>query len=328
MMLFRGDYRSFFGQTGRVPGFLLILVIQAILGPFGSIPRLITLSFATLKPYLPESFTLLTFSIAACILVFLLTIKRRRIIDILGLWLCPVLLVSLGAILIRGFINPPTAEVVAMSTQSAFLSGLNVGYNTLDLIASFIFAPLVLSYFCSEGEAIITPTVQKQVFKKMIKACSLAAVLLAGMYIGLTYVASFYTPYLPPHAPEERLAVISMHLLGSKGAFFSCIAVALSCLTTAIPIAAISADLIHNDLMKKKGSLYLASFIALGLSALIANMGFMGIAAMLSPMLQILCPGLIILSILNIMHKLYEMRIRRVPVYAAFALSTIGYFIR
>src|ERR1700722_17804496 len=45
MMLFRGDYRAFFGQTGKIPGWILIFVIQAILGPFGSLPRLITLSF-------------------------------------------------------------------------------------------------------------------------------------------------------------------------------------------------------------------------------------------------------------------------------------------
>src|SRR5690554_429928 len=49
MMLFQGDYRAFFYQTGRIPGAILIFIIQAILGPLGSLPRLITLSYATLK---------------------------------------------------------------------------------------------------------------------------------------------------------------------------------------------------------------------------------------------------------------------------------------
>ncbi len=328
MMLFQGDYRSFFGQIGRVPGFILILIIQAILGPFGSIPRLITLSFATLKPYLPEMISLGTFSVLSCVLVLLFTMKRHRIVDILGLVLCPVLLLSLGAILVMGFINPPLPPAMEISKQSAFTSGLNVGYNTLDLIASFIFAPLVLAHFRPKKDLIEAPDEGRRIFLKMLKASLLAAFLLSGMYIGLTYISSYYTPFLPAHANEERLAAISMYLLGPTGALFSCIAVALSCLTTAIPISAISAEFIQKDLCKGRGSLFFASVISLGISALMANIGFMGIAEMLSPILQILCPGLIILSILNIFHKLYEMRMRRAPIFAAFALSTIGYFIR
>lgn len=328
MMLFRGDYRSFFGQVGRVPGFLMILVIQAILGPFGSLPRLITLAYASLKPYMPEFITLASFSIAACLVTFLFTIKKNRLIEILGLVLCPFLLLSLGAILVMGFIHPPAPQAIDITSKAAFFNGLNVGYNTLDLIASFIFAPLVLAHFSRKKDEIETPELRRETFKKMIKACLLAAFLLSSMYVGLTYVASFYTPVLPVHGAEERLAMISLHLLGPIGGLFSCIAVALICLTTAIPISVISADFIHKDLMRGKGSLYVAVGISLGLSALMANIGFMGIANALSPILQILCPGLLILSILSILHKLYEMRMHRTPVFAAFALSTLSYFIR
>ena len=59
MMLFQGDYRKFFGQLGKIPGFVLIFIVQVILGPVGSIPRLFTLSYATLKPYLLEEISLL-----------------------------------------------------------------------------------------------------------------------------------------------------------------------------------------------------------------------------------------------------------------------------
>jgi branched-chain amino acid:cation transporter, LIVCS family len=327
MMLFEGDYRTFFKQTGKIPGVILIFLIQAILGPFGSIPRLITLAHATLKPYMPEAINLALFSVLACIVVFAFTVKKNRIIDIIGLFLCPVLLLSLGSILVLGFLHPPQQAAVALSEKEAFVYGLNVGYNTLDLIASFIFAPLVLSYFVSDGQDIKSAEGRRQVFKKMIKSALIAGILLATMYVGLTYLASFYTPVLPSHAPEERLAVISRHLLGANGALFACIAVSLACLTTAIPIAVISAEYIHRDFMRKKGSINFAIAISLGLSMLVANLGFMGIATMLAPILQILCPGLIILSILNILHKLYEMPMRRLPVFAAFGISLVSYVI-
>lgn len=329
MMLFQGNYRAFFGQIGRVPGFLLILVIQAILGPLGSVPRLITLSYATLKPYLGTSMSLALFSILFAAIVFVLTIKRNKIVTLIGLILAPVLLVSLGAILVMGFIDPPAAEVIAMSTKQAFYSGLNVGYNTLDLIASFIFAPLVLAYFVGSGSMDDeTPAARRQIFKKMVKACLLAAFLLSGMYVGLTYVASYYTPLLPPHAPEERLGALALYLLGPYGALFSCVAVALICLTTAIPINVITADFIQKDLLRGKANIIVCTCIALAISTLMSNIGFMGIANFLSPILNILCPGLILLSALSIMHKLYEMRMRRSPVFAAFALSTVGYLIK
>lgn len=327
ILLFRGDYRNFFNQTGKVPGWILLFVIQAILGPLGSLPRLITLSFASLKPYMPELITLPIFSILASLLVFLFTIRRHRIIELLGSFLSPMLLLTLGGILVFGFIHPPAPMTVATPHGTAFFSGLNVGYNTLDLIASFIFAPLVMTYFCSQGDE--SAEGRRSSFNRMVKACLLAAGILATMYFGLTYVSSYYTPYLPVgHAPEERLAAISFHLLGSYGAFFSCIAVALSCLTTAIPISALSATFIHEDLLKKRGSLTLAAAISLGLSSLVANLGFMGIATLLSPVLQILCPGLILLSVLSILHKRYEMKMQKVPVLVTFALSTIGYLVR
>jgi LIVCS family branched-chain amino acid:cation transporter len=227
-----------------------------------------------------------------------------------------------------GILNPPAQAASSLTAQQAFMAGLNVGYNTLDLIASFIFAPLVMAYFISDQDAHSPLKDKRQVFKKMIKAALIAGGLLASMYIALTFIASHYTPILPIHAPEERLAVISRHLLGSVGALFSCIAISFACLTTAIPISAFSAEYIHRDFMRGKGSIKIAIAISLLLSMLVANLGFMGIANMLSPILQILCPGLIILSILNIFHKLYEMKMRRTPVYAAFALSFLSYLAR
>ncbi len=329
MMLFDGDYHAFFGRLGRIPSIVIIFVIQALLGPIGSIPRLITLSYATMKPYLAENMTLLMFSGVCCLIVLAFTIRQQKVIDLLGLILTPVLLLSLGSILVIGYWNHPEATPNPATHGEAFKSGLNVGYNTLDLIASFIFAPMVLSHFKQEETTGENPIeARRAMFKKMFKACLLAASILSAMYIGLTYVASYYTPYLTPgHAPEARLSEISMHLLGPVGAFMSCVAVAMACLTTAIPLTSICAEYIKGDLMRGKGGNLLPLLITLGLSGAIANLGFGGIASMLSPILHILCPGLIVLSILNIIYRLYEIRPRRTPVFAAFGLSTLSYFL-
>jgi len=325
MMLFQGNYHAFFGRIGKAPAVLLIFLVQMILGPIGSIPRLITLSFATLKPYLPEGLSLVSFSLAASALILAFTLRPQKIINVLGLVLTPLLLLSLGSILVLGLFGHPAPQPIPLTSFEAFSSGFKVGYNTLDLIASFIFAPLVLSHF-TENQPMEEIETRKMVFKKMFKACLLAAGMLSVMYIGLTFVASYYTPYLDPtHLPEERLSAISMFLLGPSGAFISCLAIAMACLTTAIPMVSIFANYLNEDLLGGKGGKILPLIITLVISGLLANLGFMGIAQILSPILQILCPGLIVLSIFNILHKLYEIQVPRAPVFVTFALSTLGY---
>jgi LIVCS family branched-chain amino acid:cation transporter len=236
-----------------------------------------------------------------------------------------MLLISLGAILFLGLRSHPEAMPFEGTAAGAFKEGLQVGYNTLDLIASFIFAPMVMTHFLANGKE----SSSKEVFNKMIKASVIAAGLLSAMYVGLTYVASYYTPLLPAgHKPEERLSEIAILLLGSKGALVSCIAVSMACLTTAIPLVSICADYIRVDIMKDSRKDTIAPLIAtLVISCMIANLGFMGIANMLSPVLKILCPGLIVLSLQNMAYKLYEVQVPRVPVFATFAFSTLAHVI-
>ena len=239
--------------------------------------------------------------------------------------LTPLLLLCLGAILVTGFINHPAPLAVDFDSTAAFSHGLNVGYNTLDLIASFLFAPLVLSHFTTNVD-LDDQQARKNVFKKMLKASLLAASLLSVMYIGLTFVASYYTPMLSgSHQPEERLSEIALFLLGPYGAFIARTAVAMACLTTAIPLISIFANYIREDLLQDRVGTLLPLLITLAISILLANLGFMGIANMLSPILQILCPGLIVLSIFNICHKLYDTDVPKIPVFATFAISAIGY---
>ncbi|MCB1119028.1 MAG: branched-chain amino acid transport system II carrier protein, partial [Chlamydiia bacterium] len=140
IMLFEGDYRKFFSRIGYYPCLIVLFIVQAILGPVGSIPRLLTLSYATLKPYFHADFSLFAFSLLASAFVFAFCIKKQRIVQILGLVLTPLLLMCMALILILGLCHPPEAQMVDLSQSGAFLSGISVGYNTLDLIASFIFA--------------------------------------------------------------------------------------------------------------------------------------------------------------------------------------------
>ena len=52
--LFEGDYESFFSRIGRIPGMSVIIMLICLIGPFGGIPRCITLTYSTLKVYFTD----------------------------------------------------------------------------------------------------------------------------------------------------------------------------------------------------------------------------------------------------------------------------------
>ncbi len=318
MTLFQGRPMEFFGRIGKIPCPVLMFVIQAILGPLGSLPRIIALSHSMLRPYLPAICNLTFFSIIFSVILFLFVLRRQKIISTLGIILTPLLLLCLCFLFIMGFSHPPQPISAGIPPLDAFTLGLRVGYNTLDLIASFFFAPLILAHFSKEKNP-------KILFKRALQTSIISALLLSSMYFGLTHLASLYTPYLPFHLPEERLREIATLLIGSKGGVVASLAIVLACLTTAIPLVAIFADYIRNSVGKENIGKVPSILVVLSISAIIANLGFTGIANMLSPILQILCPGLIVLSILNILHKLYDMKTAKTPVYTAFFLSMLGY---
>ena len=75
-ILFKGDYEAFFERLGKWPGFILIVLILALIGPFGALPRTITLSFATTRMFYP-SLSLIFFSLVAHLLIFVLTVRKK-----------------------------------------------------------------------------------------------------------------------------------------------------------------------------------------------------------------------------------------------------------
>jgi branched-chain amino acid:cation transporter, LIVCS family len=94
MILFNGDYKRFFGRLGWGPGFFLALMIMTLLGPLGSTPRCIALSYSTLKLLFPVLSPIL-FSLGACLFIFLFAIRKNRWMSLLGYVLTPMLLTAL-----------------------------------------------------------------------------------------------------------------------------------------------------------------------------------------------------------------------------------------
>jgi LIVCS family branched-chain amino acid:cation transporter len=125
--------------------------------------------------------------------------------------------------------------------------------------------------------------------------------------------------------PEQVLGAIAVKVLGSAGGCIATIAVVTACLTTAMTLASIFADYLQKDLCKNKISNTSALILTLVITTLFANLGFKGIAAFLSPILQMVYPGLILLTVLNLFHFLYGYRRVKLPTFLVFIGSAAIY---
>ena len=327
MILFKGDIKEFLGRMGKIPGLLVLLLLQLILGPLGVIPRLITLMQASIRPYF-SSLSLLTFSLISCFIIFLMTFKRQKLIGILGKYLTPILLVSLGALIAAGFIHEPSWNSAFISKGDSFLQGLITGYNTMDLIAAFLFSSLVIPHFQINNTSQNTNKKNWPFFKKMLLSSLIAAFLLFMTYLGLCLIAARHAGFFSETIKaEDILSAIAIKLLGPLGGLIASLTIMTACLTTAITLTSIFSDYLKKDIFKDRVSSKVALIITLFLAATFSNFGFEGIASFLSPLLQIIYPALILLTFLNLMYALYGFKNVKTMLILLFVASTIFYFL-
>ncbi len=323
MTLFDGDYKSFFGRMGKVPGFLIAAIIMGLIGPFGAMPRCIALSYSTTKVFMPEV-SLILFSAIACVIIWLFTFKRNSILDTLGYVLTPLLLGSLGIIIVKGLLSSPHVPTADHESFAIFLKGLKDGYQTMDLLGAFFFSSVIIA--CLKNRAGSIESTPKQLVITTLKASLIGAFLLASAYIGFSYVSSFHSGALLNVPSDELISMIAIHVLGKHAALIACVAVSLTCLTTAIALAAVFAEFIHNDLTFGKIGYTPSLIITLVVTFFVSTLNFTGIAAFLAPILQICYPALIVLSLFNMIYKLYDFKPVKLPVIAVFLISLGAYF--
>jgi len=311
MMLYQGNLKDFLARLGKWPAFALMFVLYMSQGPVGSMPRLITLMYASVQPYFP-SLPLSLFSLIICAAVLAMTFRPRRIIRLLGVVLTPILLLALGVLVSFGIENAPQPLTSAHSSGYQFLQGLKGGYQTLDLTAALLFATMIMPHL---SRGIDPVNNQGELRRRMTYASIIAASLLMASYIGLCYLSAHHSAQIGAEvAPVDLLHAISIKILGPVGGLVAALAVFMACLTTAISLAAVFSDYLHTEFFQQKVSRNQSLLITLGITAAMANLGFTAIANILGPILEILYPGLILLCLYNIAHWLYRSKLAKAAV--------------
>ena len=298
MMLYKGDIQSFFSFFGRKGTFWFSLCALALMGPFGVLARCLTVAHGALQHVFPQVGLIAT-SLSLCAVIFLLTVNKNRIVTVLGTVLTPFLLLSIALIAYYGLSNEAMMEGLPNYSFGAFKNGFFQGYQLMDLLAAFFFSTFVINHLKSAKNE-----ESRGVF---LKASLIGASILSFVYIALIYLGWIYAPLLESHLPQERLGIIALQALGPMASPVICVAVMLACLTTAIVLASLFADFFRKEVCKGKLGNKSALLITLAISFFVSTFEFSGIARFIGPIMETIYPALILLTLLNIARKLWNL---------------------
>jgi LIVCS family branched-chain amino acid:cation transporter len=317
MILFDGNYRSYFERLGKVPALFLIAAILMLIGPFGVVPRCITVAyggFNLLMPNLPfEIFSLLFCgAIIACIWT------KSKIIDIIGLFLTPFKLGGIVILIVFGLWFGDNAVPSEMSTPKAITNAFFMGYQTFDLMAAFFFSSAIVYYMRNHLTA---QDDNKTLIKMSIYASLIGAFLLTVVYIGFLGLGAKYAPYLQDAQPEHLLVAIGGHALGYFAKPIIAIILAVGCLATAVILSTLFVDFLQTDVSKEKLKRPAAIFITMAITFAVSLLGFSKLMAVLGCILDVAYPALIALAIMNIISKLTPYNHVQVAFWSVLVLS-------
>lgn len=324
MTLYDGDYKAFFGRLGSWPGFIIIAIIMGLIGPFGAIPRCITLAYSTAKMYIP-TVDFPTFSLFSCSLIFALTFKRNKLLDILGYVLTPFLLMSLTIIILKGLLEAQYLPESPHSALPIFFYGFNEGYKTMDLLGAFFFSSVVIAGLKSDLNAGRSKDDTYALIRTAIKASAIGALLLALVYAGFSAIAAYNGKVLENVPKDEMLGVLSRSILGQYAGLIATICAALATLTTAMALSSVFAEFLHKDISRRRFGYTPSLVITLIITFFVSTLRFTGIAVFLEPILQICYPSMIVLSVANLCYKLFGFKPIKSLFYGTLALTFIIY---
>lgn len=305
MMLYKGDLNQFFSCFGKRGTFLFSFLALALMGPFGVLARCLTVAHGALLLLMPNA-SLPISSLLMCVAIYVMTVNKNKIVSMLGTWLTPFLLLAIAVIAISGLNQGTFPAETAKSGWYALKNGFFKGYQIMDLLAAFFFSQFVIKHLHNNLSQV--EETQRQVdanapLKHFYKSSLIGAGILSAVYFALVLLGWIYSPLLEGTPPQEMLGTIAMASLGPIAAPCVCLAVLFACMTTAIILASLFADFLRTEVLKDKIGNKPALFITLVIGFVVSTFDFAGIAKFLGPVLEVVYPALIVLTVVNIAFK-------------------------
>lgn len=295
------------GRAHPLYGLFYTIVVYLSIGPCFAIPRTGTVAFEIgVRPFLgtlDAGVSQIAFLVLFFLVTFWMAAKPNKIVDRIGKVLTPLLVFAIACLVFQSFNDPlgnPQSPADAYKTALiATTQGVLDGYNTLDLLASLVFATLVTN-FVREGGVTDSRELVSQIYKTGIIAAGLLGVIYFFIAkIGADSVAAIGVQ----ETGASVLAESAKILFGSAGAIVLSVIVLLACLTTSIGLVTSCAS--YFMMLTKKFSYITWCVLFTVVSFLIALFGLKTIIVNTIPVLMFSYPLAIILVVLLFTNNLF-----------------------
>lgn len=295
-------------------------IIMVCIGPLIAIPRTAATTYEVgIKPFFP-SLDPIWGSVVFFLISLFLAIRPSKVVDVIGNYLTPVLLLLLALLIAVGITEPSAAEVnTKMTMIESFSKGFIEGYQTLDVLASVIFAGIIISAVKAKGY-----NEEKSKTQITIISGALSSICLLFVYGGLIYLGAKSGVTDPEVKRSDLLIHIATNLLGQYGLVAIALCMAFACLTTAISLIA-AVGSFFNQLFKNKIKYEVLVVLCCIVSLILSVKGVDKIIEFAYPPLAFIYPIVITLVIYIV---LFGSKIKtRAPYIGALLASTvIGFF--
>ena len=290
--------------ASRVNKTFAIIISTAIIlciGPFLATPRTAATTYEIgILPIFGESVNRYLFSIIFFIIAFLLSVRPSKVVDIVGKFLTPSLLVCMTVLIIKGIVSPIGEISNTAMIDNVLEKGITDGYQTMDAIAGCMFALVVLNAVKTRNYSSQSLEIKATIYSGII-----AAVCLAFIYGGLLYLGAQTSSlgiYDVNTDNTQLLVDITNKVLGGTGVYILAIITALACLTTAIGLISAAGNF-FSDMSKGKVSYELVVVLCSIVSCAISMLGVSQIIKISAPILQILYPCAMTIVLIGLFNK-------------------------
>jgi len=286
---------------GRIMSIVVILAI----GPLLAIPRTCAVAFELgIRPAFDtgvqpniELMYRAVFSLIFFGITLAFALNRSTVVDKIGKYLTPFLFVTLAFIILKG-VFAPVGEIIDTGLARPFGRGFNEGYQTMDTLASIVFAQIVIAALVFKGYTHVGDQVKMTSFAGLIAATGLGLVYGGLMYLGATAGSE----YAQDVERTDLLIGITQSLLGGGGKVALGVAVGLACLTTSIGLTATVGDYFSTLSKGKIGYTAICIFTVV-FSGVFATVGVTTIVTVAVPLLVTTYPVAICLIILTLIGR-------------------------
>jgi LIVCS family branched-chain amino acid:cation transporter len=291
-VLVQGDIKRFFAPLGVTLGLGMQVILIIIEGPFGIVPRSLIVSYGGVLNVWPN-LNQEVFYFLSCVAIYFLALNKNRIIKVIGNILTPAMLIFLIIIVLSCYITYGVKGInFELNNSQAFTDGMFKGYLTYDLPGALYFTTIAMVYLTAISKN------KDEILSNGIKSSFISAILLSTVYALFIYLGLSYRELLQDVPPELILPTIVKGSLGQGfSAIFACL-IFLACITTAIAAITVWSDFIHSYFPKLNYKLIL--IVSLTISFIVSSIGFSSLMSLLGPVLNIVYPILIGLTVYNI----------------------------